>query len=142
MEPPTPTPLKNRKSRKSQKAGAKLATAPNVPLTARETTRTLRLPLRSARNPQTQPPTIIPRKMLAVRMPMSAELSWRSQRAVGSRNDTHRISTASLAFAHPQTTNSSQWKRPNPAFSTASSYVSFFLQDVCSSEQQKHLLAA
>lgn len=53
--------------------------------------------------------------MLAVRSPMSAEVSRRSQRAVGRRNDTHRISTASLAFAQPQTTNSSQWKSPNPA---------------------------
>ncbi len=44
-----PTPLKNRRSKKSQNLGAKLATAPNVPFTARETTRTLRLPLRSAR---------------------------------------------------------------------------------------------
>lgn len=53
--------------------------------------------------------------MLAVRTPISAELRCRSQRAVGNKKDTHSISTASLAFAHPQMTNSSQWKSPNPA---------------------------
>lgn len=53
--------------------------------------------------------------MLAVRTPISAELRCRSQRAVGNRNDTQSISTASLAFAHPQMPNSSQWKSPNPA---------------------------
>ncbi|KAF3855152.1 hypothetical protein F7725_023207 [Dissostichus mawsoni] len=52
--------------------------------------------------------------MLAVSRPMSEELSSRSQRAVGRRKDTQRISTASLALAQPQTTNSSQWNNPNP----------------------------
>lgn len=55
-----------------------------------------------------------PRKMLAVSRPMSEELSSRSQRAVGRRKDTQRISTASLALAQPHTTSSSQWNKPNP----------------------------
>lgn len=55
-----------------------------------------------------------PRKMLAVSRPMSEELSSRSQRAVGRRKDTQRISTASLALAQPHTTNSSQWNKPKP----------------------------
>lgn len=55
-----------------------------------------------------------PRKILAVSRPMSEELSCRSQRAVGRRKDTHRISTASLALAQPHTTKSSQWNKPKP----------------------------
>lgn len=55
-----------------------------------------------------------PRKMLAVSSPMSEELRCRSQRAVGRRNDTQRISTASLALAQPHTSRSSQWNRPKP----------------------------
>lgn len=92
--------------------------------------------------------------MLAVSRPISEELRCRSQRAVGRRKDTHRISTASLALAQPHTNNKIQWKTPKPkekqklftakkpgrkttqnviqwlglnhppAFSTASSYVS------------------
>lgn len=52
--------------------------------------------------------------MLAVSRPMSDELSSRSQRAVGRRKDTQRISTASLALAQPHTSSSSQWNKPNP----------------------------
>ncbi|TNN79858.1 hypothetical protein EYF80_009895 [Liparis tanakae] len=88
----------NRSSRKSQNLGATLARPPNTPLTARDTTRTRRRPLWSAR-------------------PMSEELSSRSQRAVGSRKDTQRISTASLALAQPHTTSSSHMhvtKHPHP----------------------------
>ena len=55
-----------------------------------------------------------PRKILAVSRPMSEELSSRSQRAVGRRKDTQRISMASLALAHPHTTSSSQWNKPKP----------------------------
>lgn len=61
-----------------------------------------------------------PRNMLAVSRPMSDELSSRSQRAVGRRKDTQRISTASLALAQPHTSSSSQWNKPNPERSTAS----------------------
>ncbi|KAG7230875.1 hypothetical protein INR49_024902 [Caranx melampygus] len=88
-----PMPLMSRSSKKSQNFGAMLARPPNTPFTVRDTTRTLRRPLR---------------KMLAVSRPMSEELSSRSQRAVGSRKDTQRISTASLALAQPHTTSSSQ----------------------------------
>lgn len=49
-----------------------------------------------------------PRKMLAVSRPMSEEFRCRSQRAVGSRKDTQRISTASLALAQPHTANKIQ----------------------------------
>ena len=52
--------------------------------------------------------------MLAVNSPMSEELSCRSQRAVGNRKDTHRISTASLALAQPHTSSSSPWNTPKP----------------------------
>lgn len=55
-----------------------------------------------------------PRKMLAVSRPMSVELSTRSQRAVGRRKDTQRISMESLAVAQPHTANSSQWNKPKP----------------------------
>ena len=47
----------------------------------------------------------VPKKILEVNRPMSEELSDRSQRAVGNRKETHKISTASLALAHPHTTN-------------------------------------
>lgn len=50
----------------------------------------------------------LPINMLAVSRPMSDELRRRSQRAVGSRKDTQRISTASLALAQPHTTNKIQ----------------------------------
>lgn len=145
-----PMPLMNLSSRKSQNHGAKLARPPNSPLMARETTRTLRRPLWSARYPHRYPPIIMPtrwelnrslmqvavpqfyclfyghpetrtlnfdapRKMLAVSRPMSDELRCRSQRAVGRRNDTQRISTASLALAQPHTSRSSQWNRPKPS---------------------------
>lgn len=53
--------------------------------------------------------------MLAVNRPMSDELRCRSQRAVGRRNDTQRISTASLALAQPHTSRRSQWNRPKPS---------------------------
>lgn len=56
-----------------------------------------------------------PRKMLAVSRPMSEVLRSRSQRAVGRRNDTQRISMASLALAQPHMTRSSQWNKPKPA---------------------------
>lgn len=46
--------------------------------------------------------------MLAVSKPISEELKCRSQRAVGRRKDTHRISTASLALAQPHTTSKIQ----------------------------------
>lgn len=50
----------------------------------------------------------LPRNMLAVSRPISEELRCRSQRAVGRRKDTHRISTASLALAQPHTTSKIQ----------------------------------
>lgn len=50
----------------------------------------------------------LPRNMLAVSRPISEELKFKSQRAVGRRKDTHRISTASLALAQPHTTSKTQ----------------------------------
>ncbi|KAG7270345.1 hypothetical protein CRUP_034455 [Coryphaenoides rupestris] len=57
--------------------------------------------------------------MLAMSRPMWAELSFRSQRAVGSRKDTHRISTASLALAQPQASSSSPSSGSSPLRSAA-----------------------
>ena len=63
---------------------------------------------------------VLPMNMVAEIHPLSTDDSLKSHSADGSKNETQRISMASLALARPHAATSQYWKRPKPATKSSS----------------------